>query len=62
LALAVLVLLLVDSHATEMLWLEAVEQEMLLVFWGEAEVAAEALEQLTTGVSQVERVAEQTQY
>jgi hypothetical protein len=62
LALAVLLLLLVDLHATEMLWLVAAGLEMLLVFWGEQVAVAVALERLTTGVSQVERVAEQTQY
>jgi hypothetical protein len=62
LALAVLLLLLADLHATEMLWLVAAGLEMLLVFWGEQVAAGVALERLTTGVNQVGRVAEQTQY
>jgi hypothetical protein len=57
LALAVLLLLLVDLHATEMLWLGAAGLEMLLVFWEEQVAVAVALERLTTGVNQVERVA-----
>jgi hypothetical protein len=54
LALAVLLLLLVDLHATEMLWLGEAGLEMLLVFWEEQVVVAVALELLIIMVSQEE--------
>jgi hypothetical protein len=50
LVLAVLLLLLVDLHATETSWLVAVEQEMVTAFWVEQVAEAEALEELIIGV------------
>jgi hypothetical protein len=54
LVLAVLLLLLVDSHATETSWQAVAEQEMLAVSWAEQVAEAAVLEQLTTGVNQEE--------
>jgi hypothetical protein len=62
LALAVLLLLLVDLHATEMLWLVAAGLEMLLVFWGEQVAEEVALERLTTGEYPEGQAVGPTQY
>jgi hypothetical protein len=60
LVLAVLLLLLVDSHATETSWQVVAEQEMVTAIWVEQVAVVEVLEELIIGVCLAVQRAEPT--